>query len=206
MQPNEATNTGARAYRVLAICDDESTCGFCGRVDLQRVVAFEQIETGEILYAGTTCAQTVKLIVLDEETGELAPRKAREILKLAERKARESKLAAALELAGWQVVVMLEGYRTSEYAGELISENMTAWCGRGGYTLAAKIGGVIIPRSGNRNRFAINLVCGYLGRLARIEGMSQLARREELAEQLLAWIESFRLSVAARIAAGGPVL
>lgn len=94
--------TEPRRYRVLAITDDETTCGFCGKTDLQRTVAFEDVETGETLFAGTTCAATVRLIVLDE--GEARPRTAREILTLAQRATRERALSDALDSLTWATI------------------------------------------------------------------------------------------------------
>lgn len=47
-------------YRVHGITDDTDTCEFCGKIELRRVVMLAVLddgeETGELIYAGTTCA------------------------------------------------------------------------------------------------------------------------------------------------------
>lgn len=191
----------ARAYKVLAVCDDEPTCGFCGRTDLQRVVAFEEVETGAILYAGTTCAQTVRLLVVDE-TGEAKPRTARQILTLAERKARESAIEAALEAAAWSVAWIVDGWRQADGVAGL--EELTGW-GGGGYELREIAGdrngclAVELPRV--RTNQARNLILGWARRVYAIRKGKSLANRERLAGELEGWIEARRLSGAATRAA-----
>lgn len=186
----ETKNLG-RTYRALAICDDTDTCEFCGKTDLMRVVAFEAIDTGEILYAGTTCAETVKLLVYDEEVADAAPRTAAQIISMIERKTREIELAKQVDLAGWLVVVMLDAWRTSEWAGALCDAGMTSWCSSKSYTLVASLPTFTVPATGNRYRFSINLLCGFWDRIARIRSTNSLAARERKVAELLAYIESF---------------
>lgn len=50
------SNTTTRRFRILAIVDDVNSCECCGKSGLQRTVAIENCETGEIKYFGTSCA------------------------------------------------------------------------------------------------------------------------------------------------------
>jgi hypothetical protein len=47
-------------YRIHGVSDDTDTCEVCGRTHLRSVVMLEPLEhgepTGELLYAGSTCA------------------------------------------------------------------------------------------------------------------------------------------------------
>lgn len=48
-------------FKILAVVDDVNCCECCGKTDLLRTVAIENLTTGEIKYFGTTCAlQPVK--------------------------------------------------------------------------------------------------------------------------------------------------
>ena len=47
-------------YTVLGITDERTSCDCCGKVDLKKVVALNDNETGEIVYFGTTCATSAK--------------------------------------------------------------------------------------------------------------------------------------------------
>lgn len=201
----ETKNHAGRAFRALAVCDDTDTCEFCGKTDLMRVIAFEALDNGEILYAGTTCAQTVKLLVLDEDTEEIAPRTAKQIVSLVERRARELKLAELLELAGWQVAWLLDGWRESEHAGALVELELGSFASRDCSNAVYALGRFLIPGSGNRSRFSINLITGYMHRLGKIQRGKSLASREKNAAALAEYLENFRLT-AARIIAAGPVL
>jgi hypothetical protein len=49
-------NAPARRFQIKAIVDDVSSCECCGRTGLQRTVAIEDCETGEVRYFGTSCA------------------------------------------------------------------------------------------------------------------------------------------------------
>jgi hypothetical protein len=44
------------AYRILGIADNVNACSCCGRNNLQKTVAIENCETGEVGYFGTSCA------------------------------------------------------------------------------------------------------------------------------------------------------
>jgi len=46
----------ARQFKILGICDNVNSCDCCGKADLQKTVAIENCETGEIGYFGTSCA------------------------------------------------------------------------------------------------------------------------------------------------------
>lgn len=50
----------AKRYKVIGTNDDQTWCDICGKTELKRVVWFEDLETGEILAAGTTCAAKVQ--------------------------------------------------------------------------------------------------------------------------------------------------
>lgn len=193
-----------RRFRPLALCDDTDTCEFCGKTDLMRVVAFEDVDTGEILYAGTTCAQTVELLVVDDETKEAAPRTAKQIVSFVDRKVRETALAAKLELAGWQVVELLDGWRESEHAGAMVELEIGSFCSRDSVQAGYDLGRVMIPGSGNRSRFSLNLLCGFMHRVTKIARGKSLASREKGAAGLLAYIENYR-ATCARLIAGAPV-
>lgn len=193
-----------RRFRALALCDDTDTCEFCGKTDLMRVVAFEDVDTGEILYAGTTCAQTVQLLVVDDETKEAAPRTAKQIVSFVERKNREAALAEKLELAGWQVAWLLDGWRESEYTGALVELEIGSFCSRGSVEAGYALGRVLIPGNGNRSRFSLNLLCGWLHRTEKIKAGRSLASREKNAAALLEYIENYR-QTCARLIAGSPV-
>lgn len=178
-----------KAYRALAVCDDESTCGFCGKTDLQRVIAFEEIETGEVIYAGTTCAETVKLLIVDEseESGEAKPRKARQIVSMLERKARETALAASLELAGWTVAALVIAWN-----GDALP------CSRG-ERLPCGLEVPVPQGSSVRQNAIARLIYAWVRKLAKIEARASLARKEELALELHSWIEAHRQAVAGQL-------
>ena len=48
--------TTERQFKILGICDNINTCDCCGKQNLQKTVAIESLETGEIGYFGTSCA------------------------------------------------------------------------------------------------------------------------------------------------------
>lgn len=53
--------TSRLQFKILAIVDDVNACDCCGKSNLQKTVAIENSETGEVKYFGTTCAlQPVK--------------------------------------------------------------------------------------------------------------------------------------------------
>jgi hypothetical protein len=172
-----------RRYRVLALCDDTSTCEFCGRTDLQRVVAFEDTETGSVLYAGTTCAQTVRLIVVDEETGEAVPRTARELLTRAQRATREATLAAKVEALEWRIVELIIAANAAyEATGPAYPARISYW----GYGDAA----VLLPQLGCCNWIVHRLFSRYL-QLVGLKG--SLAKRERHVADHAAAVESLRV-------------
>lgn len=192
-----------KAYRVLGLCDDVSTCEFCGKEDLQRVVAFREVTTDEVLYAGTTCAERVKLIVLDEKTGEAVERTAGQILALAKRAEREAALSASLELAGWKVVALLSAWRESQ--GEGMDQDMTIWSS-GGYELRIthgdKNGQVLVRLPATLEGAACTraLVCGWGLRTYKISGLKSLKAQEQHTAKLHEWIEAMQMNAATRLA------
>lgn len=57
-------------YRILGINDDSDVCGVCGKQHLKRVVHLENIETQEVIIAGTTCASVLRKIGIKEQKKE----------------------------------------------------------------------------------------------------------------------------------------
>lgn len=49
-------NTTIRRFKILGVCDNINECDCCGKTELQKTVAIENLENGEIKYFGTTCA------------------------------------------------------------------------------------------------------------------------------------------------------
>ena len=204
---NETKEIAARRFKVLALCDDESTCFFCGREDLQRVVAFEDLDNGETVFAGTTCAQTVKLIVLDEETGEERPMKAREILTRAERANREAKLAAELEAFTWRCVELHD-------AAALATEERYPHSARL-HPLARGMFSPCYSVNGGADRsFACKIERAFAGVITKVLGVTfdgafswygapqakSLAKREAVISEATAELEAARLEWAAGVA------
>lgn len=192
-----------KAYKVLGLCDDVSTCEFCGKTELQRVVAFSEVETGEVLYAGTTCAETVKLIVLDETTGEAVERTANQIMTIARRKAREQELSESLERAAWAVAELVMSWRDS--LGTSTDEDLTSWAS-GGYELRIlhgdRNGQVLLPMpaSFEGRAAARGLVLNWALRVYRIQELKSVGVALQHASRLHEWIEAYRLNVAVRLA------
>jgi hypothetical protein len=50
------TATATRQFRILGITDSINSCDCCGKQNLQKTVAIENCETGEIAHFGTSCA------------------------------------------------------------------------------------------------------------------------------------------------------
>ena len=50
----------SKRFKVIGTNDDQTWCDICGKTELKRVVWFEDLETGEVLAAGTTCAAKVQ--------------------------------------------------------------------------------------------------------------------------------------------------
>lgn len=51
-----STPTAPRPFRILGITEEINACQCCGKTNLQKTVAIENLETGEIGYFGTSCA------------------------------------------------------------------------------------------------------------------------------------------------------
>lgn len=51
----EATITQSR-FKFLGVCDDVNECECCGKTNLARTIAFEDMVTSEIRHFGTSCA------------------------------------------------------------------------------------------------------------------------------------------------------
>lgn len=43
-------------YKVIGITDERDSCDCCGKVGLERTVALEDLDSGETVFFGTTCA------------------------------------------------------------------------------------------------------------------------------------------------------
>ncbi len=166
-----------RVYRPIALTSDESTCEFCGKTDLQKVVVFEELETGALLHTGTTCAETVQLLVVDE-SGEAKPRKAREILTMAQRAVRTAAIDAALNVYAWRVaefVIHMRGEENSKpFALDL-------------YTSAAAARGVEVAsvpwvafNANLRDRAIVAAARSWAKTVDAVNGAKSLSKREAL--------------------------
>ena len=47
--------TDSKAYKMIGITDEVTSCDCCGRTDLKRTVVLERTDDGVIVYFGTTC-------------------------------------------------------------------------------------------------------------------------------------------------------
>ena len=47
---------GAGMFKVRGINDEQTFCDLCGKVNLKKTVILENVETGEVLRVGTSCA------------------------------------------------------------------------------------------------------------------------------------------------------
>lgn len=75
-------------FKIIAVVDDVNSCECCGKTDLQRTVAIEDLTSGEIKYFGTSCAlQPVKGFGIEKK--EIAKE-----IKLLEEKQRTAKREA----------------------------------------------------------------------------------------------------------------
>lgn len=195
-----AAEIAARRFKVLALCDDVDTCEFCGRTDLQRVVAFEDVESGEVLYAGTSCAETVKLLVLDDEEarGEARPMKAREILTRAARATREAAAATALEGLTWRIVELVIAANETYAAGSpAYPARLSNPFGRSDFGY-----GVLVPQLGPCHGFVWELFRSYI-KARDLKG--SLAKRERHTAEIGAEVEARRVRWAVALSAGAPV-
>lgn len=73
-----------RAYKILGFNADVCECDVCGKSELKGTYAIEEIETGEIFRAGSTCGAKIagwstKVFTKKVKEAELAKKEAKEI-------------------------------------------------------------------------------------------------------------------------------
>ncbi|MBU3684725.1 MAG: hypothetical protein FGM39_12075 [Phycisphaerales bacterium] len=86
-----------RQFQFLGTTDDHTTCDCCGKKDLKSTVAIRNLETGEDLFFGVTCAaRALKLQVAEVRKGADAADRAEQERAEAARRAE-----AAAENARW---------------------------------------------------------------------------------------------------------
>jgi hypothetical protein len=98
-----------RQFEFLGTTDDHTTCDCCGKSELKSTVAIRNLETGEDVFFGVTCAaRALKLQVAEVRKGTSAANKAARVAKQsAERDAAIAAFRAARAARQAQIDEML---------------------------------------------------------------------------------------------------
>ena len=98
----ETTNTGRAftRYSYLGTTDEHTTCDCCGKEDLKSTVGIRDIETGEDVFFGSTCAaRALKVKVAEVRKGTAAADESKRVA--AERARREAFEAECRAFHAW---------------------------------------------------------------------------------------------------------
>jgi len=101
-------------YTFLGTTDEHTTCDCCGKKDLKSTVAIRNLETGEDLFFGVTCAaRALKLQVAEVRKGAADADRAE-----SERKEAARRAAAEAESARWTAFLMRATGGINDWSGK----------------------------------------------------------------------------------------